>query len=98
MCGVPAASSSSRTGAFNYGGVTVMLNNLPLDDPDKVGRIRDNIAILAEGADAGSRPSASNAKTAAGSGASWSPCRGSTMPLNCSSTITAPPASTSPST
>ena len=39
-------------GAFNYGGVTVMLNNLPLDDPDKVGRIRDNIAILAEGADA----------------------------------------------
>lgn len=38
--------------AFNYGGVTVMLNNLPLDDPDKVGRIRDNVAILAEGADA----------------------------------------------
>ncbi len=39
-------------GAFNYGGVTIMLNNLPLDDPDKVGRIRDNVAILAEGADA----------------------------------------------
>lgn len=39
-------------GVFNYGGVTVMLNNLPLEDPDKVGRIRDNIAILAEGADA----------------------------------------------
>lgn len=38
--------------AFNYGGVTVMLNNLPLDDHDKVGRIRDNVAILAEGADA----------------------------------------------
>lgn len=37
---------------FNYGRVTLMVNNLPLDDPDKVGRIRDNVAILAEGADA----------------------------------------------
>lgn len=37
---------------FNYGRVTVMVNNMPLDDQDKAGRIRDNGAILAEGADA----------------------------------------------
>ena len=38
--------------AFNYGRVTLMVNNMPVDDPDKSGRIRDNGAILAEGADA----------------------------------------------
>lgn len=37
---------------FNYGRVTLMVNNMPVDDPDKAGRIRDNGAILAEGADA----------------------------------------------
>lgn len=37
---------------FNYGRVTVMVNNMPLDDQEKAGRIRDNGAILAEGADA----------------------------------------------
>lgn len=38
--------------AFNYGHVTVLVNNMPLDDPDRAGRIRDNVALLAEGADA----------------------------------------------
>lgn len=37
---------------FNYGGVTLLVNNMPLDDPDRCGRIRDNGALLAEGADA----------------------------------------------
>lgn len=37
---------------FNYGRVTLMVNNMPLDDQDRCGRIRDNGALLAEGADA----------------------------------------------
>ena len=28
------------------------MNNMPVDDPDRCGRIRDNAALLAEGADA----------------------------------------------
>ncbi len=38
--------------AFNYGHVTLMVNNMPLDDAERCGRIRDNGALLAEGADA----------------------------------------------
>ncbi|HMT80571.1 MAG TPA: response regulator [Azonexus sp.] len=37
---------------FNYGRVTLMVNNMPLEDSDRCGRIRDNGALLAEGADA----------------------------------------------
>lgn len=37
---------------YNYGGITVLVKNMPLDDPERCGRIRDNLAILAEGADA----------------------------------------------
>lgn len=37
---------------FNYGHVTLMVNNMPVEDPDRCGRIRDNGALLAEGADA----------------------------------------------
>lgn len=37
---------------FNYGQVTLMVNNMPLDDAERCGRIRDNGALLAEGADA----------------------------------------------
>ncbi|MBB5020366.1 DNA-binding response OmpR family regulator [Chitinivorax tropicus] len=37
---------------FNYGDLTLMITNMPLDDTDYCGRIRDNIAILAEGAEA----------------------------------------------
>lgn len=39
-------------GVYNYGGVTLLVKNMPLDDPERCGRIRDNLAILAEGADA----------------------------------------------
>ena len=38
--------------AFNYGGITILVNNMPRDDTEACGRIRDNLAILAEGADA----------------------------------------------
>lgn len=38
--------------AFNYGRVTLMVNNMPMEDADRCGRIRDNGALLAEGADA----------------------------------------------
>jgi CheY-like chemotaxis protein len=37
---------------FNYGRVTLMVNNMPLEDADRCGRIRDNGALLAEGAEA----------------------------------------------
>jgi CheY-like chemotaxis protein len=37
---------------FNYGGVTLLVNNLPVEDAERCGRIRDNGALLAEGADA----------------------------------------------
>lgn len=37
---------------YNYGRVSLMVNDMPLNDPDRCGRIRDNLAILAEGADA----------------------------------------------
>ncbi len=35
---------------FNYGGVTLLVNNMPVADADRCGRIRDNGALLAEGA------------------------------------------------
>jgi CheY-like chemotaxis protein len=37
---------------FNYGQVTLMVMNMPLEDAERCGRIRDNGALLAEGADA----------------------------------------------
>ena len=37
---------------FNYGQVTLMVNNMPVEDADRCGRIRDNGALLAEGAEA----------------------------------------------
>lgn len=37
---------------FNYGLVTLLVNNMPLEDAERCGRIRDNGALLAEGADA----------------------------------------------
>jgi DNA-binding response OmpR family regulator len=36
---------------FNFEKVTVLVNNMPLNDPDFCGRIRDNLAIAAQGAD-----------------------------------------------
>lgn len=37
---------------FNFGRVTLLVNNMPLADAERCGRIRDNCAILSEGADA----------------------------------------------
>lgn len=42
----------SQRCVFNYGSVTLLVNNMPLDDRDRYGRLRDHLATLAEGADA----------------------------------------------
>jgi DNA-binding response OmpR family regulator len=39
-------------GVYNYGGITILIKNMPLEDPERCGRLRDDLAILAEGADA----------------------------------------------
>lgn len=36
---------------INYAHVSLLIQNLPTDDPDKVGRLRDHLAVLAESAD-----------------------------------------------
>ncbi|MCX7173240.1 MAG: response regulator [Proteobacteria bacterium] len=36
---------------FNFDKVTILVNNMPLENPDFCGRIRDNLAIAAQGAD-----------------------------------------------
>lgn len=38
--------------AFNYGKVTLVVMGMPRDDADRCGRLRDNLALLAEAADA----------------------------------------------
>ncbi|MEY2631731.1 MAG: hypothetical protein RIR00_385 [Pseudomonadota bacterium] len=38
--------------AINYNALTLLVPNLPVDDPDRVGRLRDHLAILAEIAEA----------------------------------------------
>jgi DNA-binding response OmpR family regulator len=38
--------------AINYPRVTLLVPNLPMDDPDRIGRLRDHLAIVAEGAEA----------------------------------------------
>lgn len=38
--------------AVNYPHVTLLVSGLPLDDPDRVGRLRDHLAVLAEGVEA----------------------------------------------
>ena len=35
----------------NFEHVSLLVENLPVDDPDKVGRLRDHLAVLAESAD-----------------------------------------------
>lgn len=37
---------------FNYEHVSILAKSMPLDDPDKLGRYKDNLALLAEGAEA----------------------------------------------
>ncbi|MBV5333424.1 response regulator, partial [bacterium] len=36
--------------AINYPGITLLALALPLENPDQVGRLRDHLATLAEGA------------------------------------------------
>ena len=38
--------------AFNYPHMSLLIKNMPRDDPDRYGRIKDNVALLVEGADA----------------------------------------------
>lgn len=37
---------------INYPHITILIHNLPLNDPDRSGRLRDHLAVLAEGAGA----------------------------------------------
>ena len=37
---------------FHYGSASILVKNMPIEDEDKCGRIRDNLAIIAEGAKA----------------------------------------------
>lgn len=41
-----------KRGVYNFGGVTLLVKNMPLEDAERCGRMRDNLALLAEGADA----------------------------------------------
>jgi FixJ family two-component response regulator len=41
-----------KRAAYNFEHITLLLANMPLHDPDRCGRIRDNIAIAAESAEA----------------------------------------------
>lgn len=41
-----------RRSVYNFDHVTIMVNNMPLSDSEACGRIRDNLAIAAQGADA----------------------------------------------
>lgn len=36
---------------INFDHISLLVENLPIDDPDKLGRLRDHLAILAESAD-----------------------------------------------
>ncbi len=40
-----------RRAVINYQHVSLLVQNLPTDDPEKVGRLRDHLAILVESAD-----------------------------------------------
>lgn len=41
----------SRRSVHNFERVTLMINNLPIDDPDFCGRLRDHLSVAAQGAD-----------------------------------------------
>lgn len=42
---------SSRT-SFSHEHITIIIKNMPKDDPDRAGRMKDNLALLTEGANA----------------------------------------------
>lgn len=41
-----------RRAAYNFDHITILINNMPVEDQELHGRIRDNLAIVAESADA----------------------------------------------
>ena len=41
-----------KKAAYNFDHITVLISDMPLEDPDRCGRIRDNIAIAIESAEA----------------------------------------------
>ena len=41
----------SKRSVHNFDRVTLMINNLPLDDPDLCGRLRDHLSVAAQGID-----------------------------------------------
>ena len=41
----------SRRSVHNFDRVTLMINNLPLDDPEYCGRLRDHLSVAAQGID-----------------------------------------------
>ena len=41
----------SRRSVHNFERITLMINNLPLDDPDYCGRLRDHLSVAAQGVD-----------------------------------------------
>jgi len=40
--------SMGQRAAFNYGDVTLLIRNMPLDDEERLGRLRDHLATLTE--------------------------------------------------
>ncbi len=42
----------SRRSAFNYPRATLMITDMPVDEPERYGRLRDHLILMAEGADA----------------------------------------------
>jgi len=41
----------SRRSVHNFERITLMINNLPIEDPDFCGRLRDHLSVAAQGAD-----------------------------------------------
>lgn len=44
--------SFGKRSAFNYGQITLMISDMPTEDADRCGRLRDHLAIVAENASA----------------------------------------------
>ncbi|HLA35020.1 MAG TPA: response regulator [Rhodocyclaceae bacterium] len=44
--------SMGKRSVYNYGRISLMVKNMPVHDEDRYGRLRDNLALLTEGADA----------------------------------------------
>ena len=44
--------SLGRQTVFNYGGLTLLIKTMPVSDPDQLGRMRDNLALIVSVGDA----------------------------------------------